>query len=209
MVTVGKKTLKESFPITFTLSLSIILAIASILLSSPWQMFSTVDAQEESNNEKEDDNGNQDINDSNDDTFSVIIPENAAWSESINKRFDPSNITIPVGIEVTWTNEDGLDHTITSGNWSSQDFDGIHDGRFYSGVLSAEDSFSYTFTEPGIYSYFCSPHPWMSGFILVQSHDVAEGEQERTDGDVIGTNTEGNDEEESNNNEYGEDPDQE
>lgn len=210
MAMVDNKTLKESFRIIRALSLSIILVISSILSSSSWQIFSTLGAQETDDDVKEDDDSNRATNyDNNGDAFIINIPENAAWSETINERFDPSNITIPVGTEVTWINEDGLDHTITSGNWSKQGFDGIHDGRFYSGVLKAEDSFSYTFTEPGIYSYFCSPHPWMNGFVLVEENDVAEGEQKGTDEDVIGRNTDGNDDDESNNHEEGEDPDQE
>ena len=40
-------------------------------------------------------------------------------------------------------------------------------GRFYSDILGSGDSFSYTFDEPGTYSYFCSPHLWMTGFVIV------------------------------------------
>jgi len=52
--------------------------------------------------------------------FTVIVPENAAWSESIDQKFNPSNITVPVGTEVTWINEDGSEHTVTSGNVTNQ-----------------------------------------------------------------------------------------
>jgi plastocyanin len=42
----------------------------------------------------------------------------AAWREVIVNRFDPSNVTIPVGSEVIWSNQDKLSHTVTSGNAS-------------------------------------------------------------------------------------------
>lgn len=45
-------------------------------------------------------------------------------------------------------------------------------GRFYSDILGSGDSFSYTFDEPGTYSYFCSPHPWMTGFVIVDDQDA-------------------------------------
>jgi plastocyanin len=157
-----RKTAEDPFPVIRPPSLSIIVLVCLILL--PWQLFYSVGAQDD------------------DSTFSVIIPENAAWSESVNGRFDPSNITIPVGTEVTWINEDESQHTVTSGNLTNQGRDGIYDGRFYSGILGSEDSFSHTFNEPGIYSYFCSPHPWMNGFVLVEQDaaDMQDDEEEES-----------------------------
>jgi plastocyanin len=173
---VNEKTAKGPFPVIRNPSLSIIVFVSLILLS--WQFFYSVDAQDDG---KEDDTEN--INDNYDDsTSSVIIPENAAWSESVDGRFDPSNITIPVGTEVIWINGDESQHTVTSGNLTNQGRDGIYDGRFYSGTLGSEDSFSHTFNEPGIYSYFCSPHPWMNGFVLVEQDaaDMQDDEEEES-----------------------------
>jgi plastocyanin len=171
-----RKTVKEHFPVIRPLSLWIIVLISLILLS--WQFFYSVDAQDDGS---EDDTENINNNDD-DSTSSIIIPENAAWSESVNGRFDPSNITIPAGTEVIWINEDESQHTVTSGNLTNQGRDGIYDGRFYSGILGSEDSFSHTFNEPGIYSYFCSPHPWMNGFVLVEQDaaDIQDDEEEES-----------------------------
>lgn len=47
--------------------------------------------------------------------FTVIISENAAWSQSIDQRFNPVNIMIPIGAELTWINENESEHTVTSG----------------------------------------------------------------------------------------------
>jgi plastocyanin len=151
-------------------SLSIIFLVSSILL--PWQFFNNADAQDEGQEEENGDMQDTNNNNSDDNDYSVIIPENAAWSETINERFNPSNITIPVGTEVTWINEDESQHTVTSGNVTNQGRDGIYDGRFYSGMLGSQDLFSHTFNEPGTYSYFCSPHPWMTGFVIVGDQDA-------------------------------------
>jgi plastocyanin len=35
-------------------------------------------------------------------------------------------------------------------------------------VLDTDETFTYTFTKPGTYTYFCSIHPKMTGKIVVQ-----------------------------------------
>ena len=74
-----------------------------------------------------------------------------------NFSFGPQTLTIPVGTTVTWTNRDDIPHTIVS-----------TDGVFKSKVRDTDESFSYTFTKPGTYTYFCSIHPKMTGKIVVQ-----------------------------------------
>jgi len=98
--------------------------------------------------------------------YNIVIPMGAAWREVIVNRFDPSDVTIPVGSEVIWSNQDKLSHTVTSGNASIG-----ADGKFNSNVLRHHDSFSYTFTQPGRYSYYCIMHPWMNGMVTVSDSD--------------------------------------
>jgi plastocyanin len=162
-----------------THSLSIIIFVSSVLIF--WQFFCSVDAQNEDGEDGEDSDteNTEDTNNNGDDsTYSVFIPENAAWSQSVDERFDPSNLTIPAGSELTWINDDESPHTVTSGYLTNQGRDGIYDGRFYSGILGTEDSFSHTFNEPGVYSYFCSPHPWMNGFVFVEQEANTQDDQE-------------------------------
>lgn len=96
---------------------------------------------------------------------------------------------------------------------SNQGFERIHDGRFYSGIVEAGASFSYTFTEPGVYPYFCSLHPWMNGFVLVEQGDMAEREREVTNGDAIVSDADDDEENDETNESTGkaeeEDPDDE
>jgi plastocyanin len=70
--------------------------------------------------------------------------------------FIGGDLTVPVGTEVTWSNNDIEVHTATS---DSQVFN--------SGDLEPGKSFSFTFTAPGTYTYSCEPHPWMTGTITV------------------------------------------
>jgi plastocyanin len=185
-----KKIDKELFPLVQAVSIII------ILVAFPY--YSAV-AQDDEGGEEVDIGDTNSGNDNDDSSFSVTIPENAAWSENIDQKFDPTNITIPVGSEVTWINEDSSQHTVTSGNLTDQGFDGIYDGRFYSGTLGSEDSFSHTFNEPGIYSYFCSPHPWMIGFVTVDDQDAnIQGDDDEDSTDDQEEQDEDEDEDEDN-----------
>jgi plastocyanin len=74
-----------------------------------------------------------------------------------NFSFGPETLTAPVGATVTWTNKDDIPHTTVS-----------TDGAFKSKVMDTDEKFSYTFTKPGTYSYFCSVHPKMTGKVVVQ-----------------------------------------
>jgi len=74
-----------------------------------------------------------------------------------NFSFTPASITIPAGTEVHWKNNDDIPHNVVSDDHSIK-----------SKVLDTGDEFSYTFTKPGTYSYFCSIHPKMTAKVVVQ-----------------------------------------
>ena len=74
-----------------------------------------------------------------------------------NFSFGPASVTVAVGTTVTWTNNDDVPHTVVS-----------DDMVFRSKALDTDDKFSYTFTKPGTYSYFCSVHPKMVAKVVVQ-----------------------------------------
>jgi len=101
--------------------------------------------------------------------YQIAIPDGAAWEETISDRFYPPEVIVPSGSDVTWTNEDDLTHTITSGKKAGYGmYEFVQDGAFNSGNLDKGDSFTFHFTEPGRYEYFCIPHPWMNGAVVVQ-----------------------------------------
>jgi amicyanin len=72
--------------------------------------------------------------------------------------FLPQRITVKAGTTVTWINEDDVPHTVASS------------GKvFKSKALDTADKFSFTFTTPGTYDYFCSVHPHMTGAVVVEA----------------------------------------
>lgn len=73
-----------------------------------------------------------------------------------NFTFGPDTLTVPADSTVTWLNKDDVPHVIAS-----------NDGIFRSKALDTDDKYSYTFTKPGTYEYFCSIHPKMVGKIIV------------------------------------------
>lgn len=75
-----------------------------------------------------------------------------------NFAFAPASLTIHAGDAVTWTNHDTAPHdvTVTSGPVS-----------LHSPMLSTGQSWSYTFSATGTYSYVCSIHPDMHATLTV------------------------------------------
>ena len=92
----------------------------------------------------------------------VIAPsvaQNSAASVTIdNFVFEPGKLTIKAGTTVTWTNRDDIPHTVAA-----------KDRSFKSKAMDTDESFSFTFTAPGEYEYFCSLHPHMTGTIVVEA----------------------------------------
>jgi plastocyanin len=71
--------------------------------------------------------------------------------------FSPSALTVSVGDTVTWTNLDATAHTSTSDT-----------GLWNSGLLAQNQSFQRIFATAGTFTYHCTPHPSMTGRIIVQ-----------------------------------------
>jgi amicyanin len=84
----------------------------------------------------------------------------AAAAVSIdNFTFNPPTLTVKAGTTVTWTNKDDIPHGIAaSGNTIKR-----------SNALDTDDKYSFTFTTPGTYQYFCYIHPHMTGTIVVEA----------------------------------------
>ncbi len=74
-----------------------------------------------------------------------------------NFQFTPATLTVPVATTVTWISRDDEPHTVTSS-----------EGVFTSPGLDADETYSYTFSTPGTYTYHCKLHPHMTGTIIVK-----------------------------------------
>ena len=85
-----------------------------------------------------------------------------------NFTFGPQKLSVKVGDTVTWVNEDDIPHTVVS------------TGHFRSKALDTDDKYSFTFTAPGTFEYFCGLHPHMQGSIVVETAtgSAADSEQQ-------------------------------
>jgi plastocyanin len=73
-----------------------------------------------------------------------------------NFSFGP-DVTIAAGTTVTWMNHDDVPHVVASDT-----------NMFKSKALDTDDRYSYTFTKPGTYVYYCTVHPKMTAKVIVQ-----------------------------------------
>ena len=88
--------------------------------------------------------------------YEAVRAEDATISID-NFTFAPERLTLQAGTTVTWRNQDDIPHTVASTA-----------RLFKSSALDTDDTYSFTFTEPGTYEYFCSLHPRMTGTIVVE-----------------------------------------
>ena len=93
--------------------------------------------------------------------FGLAAPAVFAASRGVDIRdfaFSPPTIEIRVGDTVRWTNRDGVAHTATARN-----------GSFDTGLLAEGEAASVRFTAAGTYRYVCTPHPNMTGTVVVRA----------------------------------------
>ena len=76
-----------------------------------------------------------------------------------NFSFAPATLTVSPGTTVAWTNRDDIPHTVVSTDDPK---------AFKSKVLDTDEKFSFTFTKPGTFSYFCSVHRKMTVTVIVR-----------------------------------------
>jgi plastocyanin len=72
--------------------------------------------------------------------------------------FSSDTLRIEPGTSVRWVNRDQVGHTSTA--------DG---GEWESPLLGPGESFVQRFAEEGSYPYYCTPHPFMRGVVIVES----------------------------------------
>ncbi|HJS42310.1 MAG TPA: cupredoxin family copper-binding protein [Gemmatimonadales bacterium] len=71
--------------------------------------------------------------------------------------FAQPRIMVPAGTTVEWINRDPLAHTVTADS-----------GGFDSGLIEPAATWRHVFNRPGTYTYYCTPHPFMKGVVVVQ-----------------------------------------
>lgn len=90
----------------------------------------------------------------------VGAPAGAAVAAEIRMaalKFRTDTVTISAGQAVRWTNADPVEHTVT--------FAGAEPG---SPPIPQNGSYVRRFDKPGTYTYHCTPHPFMTGVVVVK-----------------------------------------
>ncbi len=85
----------------------------------------------------------------------AAVPTTAVDMQAM--AFAPTRIEVNAGATVEWTNRDQLEHTITA-----------NDGSWDSGPIAAGATWRHTFSQPGTYAFHCTPHPFMTGVVVVK-----------------------------------------
>ena len=87
----------------------------------------------------------------------AVAAPTAPRIEITKHKFSRPTLTVPAGTTVTWLNRDEDVHTVVS---STQ--------AFRSAGLETDEAYSYKFVKPGVYEYFCTLHPLMTGKVIVK-----------------------------------------
>jgi plastocyanin len=74
--------------------------------------------------------------------------------------FSPADINIEKGTTVVWKNNDTAPHIVISDDQAKS--------NFLSPEIKTGETYSFTFDQPGKYSYHCQIHPTMKGTITVK-----------------------------------------
>jgi plastocyanin len=77
-------------------------------------------------------------------------------------QFRPGRLDVGAGTRLTWTNQDDIAHTVTSGTPERPD------GRFDLALTGRGATGAVAFAQPGAYPYFCNRHQSMRGEIHVK-----------------------------------------
>lgn len=91
-------------------------------------------------------------------------------STLVDKAFSPNPANVKVGDNVTWTNDDTMFHTVTSGTGTSDTNKGKEFDSGLSGpttLTTTGKTFDHKFATAGEFPYFCQLHPTMVGKVVV------------------------------------------
>jgi plastocyanin len=76
-------------------------------------------------------------------------------------QFAPDTVRVKAGTRVVWTNDDDIEHTITSGMADDTK------GPFHGVIAKRGATYSAVLNEPGAFRYFCDRHRFMNGTVIV------------------------------------------
>jgi len=71
--------------------------------------------------------------------------------------FQPARLEVAAGTTIVWTNGGQVTHTVSA-----------QDGSFDSGPIEPGERRAITFAQPGTFPFRCTPHPFMTGTVVVR-----------------------------------------
>lgn len=87
----------------------------------------------------------------------VVASGDTAVVDMRQLAYEPGRIEVKAGTVVVFTNNAPLQHSVVA-----------DDGSFDSGLIDVGKRWARTFARPGTYSYYCTPHPFMKGVVVVR-----------------------------------------
>jgi plastocyanin len=97
----------------------------------------------------------------------------------VDDEFSPKILRVPVGSTVIWESGGANDHNViaSDGSWQA-----VSSDYFEYGIITKGDQFEHTFTEAGVYEYYCPFHgtnnKGMVGIIIVGDVDYVPAPEE-------------------------------
>lgn len=86
----------------------------------------------------------------------------------------PAEVRIETGTTIIWKNLDTVSHTVSSGEPDKAETWGLF---FQSRLYRPGETFEWKFNAPGEFPYFCIPHPWMIGKVIVTGEETKVHEE--------------------------------
>lgn len=96
-----------------------------------------------------------------------ILPGSS--QESQTENFFPKEVRVSLGTNnrVIWKNNDSTYHSVTADSDYVDKISGKFDSTATIGLIPPGQTYNFTFTQAGTFSYHCIPHPWMTGTVTV------------------------------------------
>ncbi len=92
------------------------------------------------------------------------LPENVVKVAISQFSYKPAEITVAPGTTILWINEDPAGH---NASFVAEDLPDL-DEDLAGPIAGQGERFAVRFNEAGRYDYYCTPHPFMKGAVIVE-----------------------------------------
>lgn len=93
-----------------------------------------------------------------------VLPEDVVKVRISQFKYNPAEITVTAGTTILWVNEDPAGHNASFVAENLPDLEQDLAGP----IVGQGERFAVRFNEAGRYDYYCTPHPFMKGAVVVE-----------------------------------------